>query len=101
MKLVIGHCALVIAAALFTQPAAAADLFVAQNFNPSPTADGSKQKPFHDPYLAFRAANAGDTIHIAAGTYYGRFDRASWLIDRPNLTVLGGYNADFSSRNPW
>ena len=63
--------------------------------------DGSRQSPFHDPWLAFRRAEPGDTIHIAAGTYYGRFDRSSWIVDCPNLTVRGGYNRDFTARNPW
>ena len=32
--------------------------------------DGSRGAPFHDPWLAFRRAEPGDRIHIAAGTYY-------------------------------
>lgn len=67
----------------------------------APRGDGSREKPFHDPWLAFRRAEPGDNIHIAAGTYYGRFDRSSWIIDRPNITVFGGYSRDFSTRNPW
>ena len=63
--------------------------------------DGSRAAPFHDPWLAFRAASPGDVVHIAAGTYFGRYDRSSWLIDCPKLTVRGGYNADFSQRTPW
>lgn len=63
--------------------------------------NGTREKPFHDPWLAFRAAGPGDSIHIAAGTYFGRYDRSSWLIDSPQLTVLGGYSRDFSRRMPW
>jgi len=63
--------------------------------------EGSKEKPFHDPWLAFHAAGPNDTVHIAAGTYFGRYDRSSWLIDSPQLTVLGGYNPEFSQRTPW
>ena len=40
----------------------------------------------HDPWLAPRAAGPGDVIHIASGTHYGRYDRNSWIVDRPNLT---------------
>jgi len=38
-------------------------------------------------------AEPGDTIHIAAGTYYGRLDRSSWIVECPRITVLGGYFA--------
>jgi hypothetical protein len=74
------------------------DWFVAAG---AKSGDGSLDKPFHDPWLAFYCAAAGDVIHIAAGTYFGRYDRSSWVIDRPNLTVRGGYSRDFSSRAPW
>jgi hypothetical protein len=63
--------------------------------------DGSRNQPFHDPWLALRSAEPGDFIHIAAGTYYGRYDRSSWIVDRPRLTILGGYSANFSERTPW
>lgn len=63
--------------------------------------DGSRDKPFHDPWLAFRRAEPGDTIHIATGTYFGRFDRSSWIIDCPGLTIRGGYSRDFTTRTPW
>src|SRR4051794_21883651 len=69
--------------------------------NCDPKGDGSRENPFHDPWLAFRRAEPGDTIHVAAGTYFGRFDRSSWIVDRPNLTVRGGYSRDFSARAPW
>src|SRR6187551_1126160 len=63
--------------------------------------NGSRERPFHDPWMAFRRAEPGDTIHIAAGTYNGRFDRSSWIIECPKLTVLGGYSRDFTTRTPW
>ncbi|QIG39533.1 hypothetical protein G5T42_08565 [Microbacterium sp. 4R-513] len=74
------------------------DLFVAAA---ATTGDGSRQHPFHDPWLALRAATPGDTVHIAAGTYTGRLERSSWVVDCPELTVLGGYSADFAARTPW
>ncbi|HET8889251.1 MAG TPA: right-handed parallel beta-helix repeat-containing protein [Candidatus Angelobacter sp.] len=78
-------------------PASGADWFVAAGS----FGDGSREKPFHDPWQAFRSAGPGDVIHVAAGTYFGRYDRSSWVIDCPNLTVLGGYNRDFTARTPW
>ena len=63
--------------------------------------DGSRERPFHDPWAAFRRAEPGDTIHIAAGTYYGRLDRSSWIVECPRITVLGGYSRDFATRTPW
>ncbi len=63
--------------------------------------DGSPGCPFHDPWAAFRRAEPGDIIHIATGTYFGRFDRSSWIIETPRLTVLGGYAPDFTTRTPW
>ena len=63
--------------------------------------DGSRGHPFHDPWAALRRAEPGDAIHVAAGLYYGRFDRSSWIVETPNLTLLGGYSRDFSTRTPW
>ncbi|MEV6968640.1 right-handed parallel beta-helix repeat-containing protein [Hamadaea sp. NPDC051192] len=63
--------------------------------------DGSRERPFHDLWLALRAAAPGDRIHLAAGTYTGRAERASWFVDCPDLTVLGGYSPDFATRTPW
>ena len=74
------------------------DWFVAAN---TKSGDGSRSKPFHDPWQALRSASPGDTIHIAAGTYYGQYDRSSWIIDSPRLTIRGGYSQDFSTRTPW
>lgn len=74
------------------------DWFVAEG---SVSGDGSREKPFHDLWLALRSAGPGDVIHIAGGTYYGRYDRSSWVVDCPNLEIRGGYGRDFLSRAPW
>ena len=74
------------------------DWFVASD---AKSGNGSREKPFHDPWLAFRAAGPGDVIHIAVGTYFGRYDRSSWVVNCPRLTIRGGYNRDFTKRTPW
>jgi Right handed beta helix region len=79
-------------------PDLTADWFVAAD---AKQGDGSREKPFHDPWLAIRAAAPGDIICIAAGSYCGRYDRSSWIIDCPRLTIRGGYSPDFSKRTPW
>jgi hypothetical protein len=63
--------------------------------------DGSRENPFHDPWIAIRASGPGDAIHIAEGTYFGRYDRSSWIVDCPKLMILGGYSRDFNTRMPW
>ena len=63
--------------------------------------DGSREKPFRDLWLALRSVEPGDAIHIAAGTDFGRYDRSSWIVDCPKLTIKGGYSLDFSQRTPW
>jgi hypothetical protein len=74
------------------------DWFVAAG---AKSGDGSREKPFHDPWLALFHAGPGDVIHVAAGVYFGRYDRSSWIVDCPRLTVRGGYSRDFSTRAPW
>jgi hypothetical protein len=63
--------------------------------------DGSKEKPFRDPYLALEKCEAGDTIHVTGGEYVGRLHAGHWTIDCPNITMLGGYDKDFQTRDPW
>jgi len=63
--------------------------------------DGTKEKPFKDPFLALEEAEPGDTIHVAHGVYHGSLNSGNWRIATPNLTLLGGYNEDFSKRDPW
>ena len=76
----------------------AADWFVAAG---AKDGDGSRARPFHDPWRALAAASAGDVIHIAQGVYHGRHDRSVWIVDRPRISVLGGYDQGFTQRDPW
>lgn len=79
-------------------PGPTIDWFVAAG---AKSGDGSREKPFHDPWLALYHAGPGDVIHVTAGTYFGRYDRSSWIVDCPRLTIRGGYSRDFSTRTPW
>jgi hypothetical protein len=63
--------------------------------------DGTKEKPFKDPYQALNEAGPGDTLHVAEGVYHSKLDAGNWVIAIPNLTWLGGYNEDFTKRDPW
>lgn len=63
--------------------------------------DGSLQKPFADPWQALDKAEGGDVIHVAGGKYTGRLGSGMWEVPFDNLTLLGGYDADFKSRDPW
>ena len=54
--------------------------------------DGSKDKPFRDPYQALEKANAGDVIHVTAGEYGGKLKNGKWIVDKPWITLLGGYD---------
>jgi hypothetical protein len=74
------------------------DFFIAAGLT---SGDGSRERPFHDPWVALKYAEPGDRLHLAAGTYTGRFERSSWVIDCPELTLLGGYSPDFTTRTPW
>ncbi len=62
---------------------------------------GSKEQPFK--YLADAIAKAepGDTIHVAAGVYHGKGNSGHWVINKDNLTLLGGYDDQFSVRDPF
>jgi hypothetical protein len=91
-------CAAVVAGFAITSHCTAADWFVAPDVNEG---SGTRQQPFRDPYLALRAAAPGDVIHVAAGVYYGRYDRSSWGVDRPRITIRGGYDRAFTKRTPW
>jgi hypothetical protein len=63
--------------------------------------DGSREKPFKDPYQALEKAGPGDTIRVAEGSYYGKLHAGNWLVTKPYLALVGGYNSTFTTRNPW
>jgi hypothetical protein len=63
--------------------------------------NGSKDKPFKDPFQALERCEMGDTIHVAGGEYVGKLKTGAWRVDCAYIAMLGGYANDFSSRDPW
>lgn len=63
--------------------------------------DGSREKPFRDPFQALERCEAGDSIHVAGGEYHGKLKAGRWRLDMPYVALLGGYDAGFARRNPW
>ena len=63
--------------------------------------DGSREKPFRDPYQALEKAGRGDVIHVTAGEYGGKLKNGKWVVDKPWITLRGGYDRDFTARDPW
>lgn len=62
---------------------------------------GNKDAPYGYLWKALDKAKRGDVIHVAAGTYNGKSGCGAFDIKVPELTLVGGYNADFSERNPF
>src|SRR5262245_52633731 len=63
--------------------------------------DGSKASPFGDPWEALEKCEAGDSIHIAEGRYTGKLQTGQWTIAFDGIKLIGGYNGDFTKRDPW
>ncbi len=63
--------------------------------------DGSKEKPFKDPWQALEKCTPGDAIHVAEGEYFGKLKTGYWAITVRMISMLGGYDKDFTERNPW
>jgi hypothetical protein len=64
--------------------------------------NGSKEAPYGTLDQAIdMGAYAGDVIHVANGIYYGKGGSGKFVIAVNNLTLAGGYNENFTERNPW
>ncbi len=61
--------------------------------------DGSKSSPFKNIQVAVDAASPGATIHIAEGVYMGKLN-CGYVEIKQYLSIIGGYSADFSERDP-
>ncbi len=88
----------VVGTALAQAPAAGRDWFVRPG---AAGGDGSLAKPFADPWEPLAVCEAGDRVHVAAGTYTGRLGTGTWTIPFDRVALFGGYDADFRARDPW
>lgn len=87
------------AALALSLPAAnAGDLYVSLENGKNKNA-GTKEEPLKNLWKALENAKPGDTIHLAAGQYPGKLKCNWFAVDRP-VSIIGGYNADFSARDP-
>ena len=95
MKLVVSLFA---ACALIASTADATEYFV--NIARGKGKDGTKEKPAKD--LGNLAAKLvdGDVVNIAEGSYLGRDDSGTDELG-VSVSIIGGWNDDFSKRDPW
>ncbi len=63
--------------------------------------DGSKDKPFRDPFQALEKVQAGDSVHVAEGEYHGKMRVGRWKVETQYVALIGGYDASFTERAPW
>ena len=89
---------LLITALMMVLALPAKDIFVSlstgKNKNP-----GTKAAPYKNLWKAIAVAKANDVIHIAEGIYPGRM-KCGWFKLTQPVSLIGGYSADFSKRNP-
>ncbi len=78
--------------------ASAADIYVRAGATGDGSAPGS---PAGELWRAMERAVRGDVIHVAQGTYNGKGGSGNFTVKTPNLTLVGGYAADFSGRDPF
>ena len=75
----------------------------AKDYYVSPTGSGnaaSKEAPARDLGYIVSRLRSGDRIHIAGGRYPGKNQSGQDKIEVP-VTIIGGYDNSFSSRDPW
>ena len=94
MKLV---STLILSCSLAAVCALGADLFVSKDKGSNKNL-GTKDAPVKNIQKAIDMAQEGDIIHIAAGRYFGSMDRG-YIELKKSITLLGGYNEDFSVRD--
>ena len=85
-------------AALFASSLQAADLYVSLSTGKKKNA-GTKEAPLKNLWHALQTASDGDTIHLAEGVYPGNA-KCNWFLIDKAVSIVGGYSADFSVRDP-
>ena len=89
---------LAVCMALAAWIAPAGDLYVSLSTGKNKNA-GTKEAPLKNLWKALEAGAPGDVIHVAEGNYPGKM-KCGWVqMDKP-MSVIGGYSADFSQRDP-
>ena len=88
--------AAVVAACAFAVQAA--DIYVSLSTGKKKN-DGTKEAPLKNLWHALEKAEDGDTIHLAEGVYPGNL-KCNWFLIDKAVSIIGGYSADFSSRDP-
>ena len=84
--------------ALAAWAAPAADIYVSLSTGKNKNA-GTKEAPLKNLWKALETGAPGDVIHVAEGNYPGKM-KCGWVqMDKP-MSVIGGYSADFSQRDP-
>lgn len=61
---------------------------------------GTKEQPAKDLGNIISLLAPGDIVHIAHGKYLGKAENGADKIEVP-CTIIGGYNDDFTKRDPW
>lgn len=60
----------------------------------------TREAPARDLGNIINKLEPGDVIHVAEGAYPGRGKNGQYKIEIP-VSIIGGYNNDFSARDPW
>lgn len=87
----------IILSLLFSLTVFAKDIYVKAGSN----GDGTKEKPYGTVEDALKDVFSFDVIHVAKGDYFGPGGSGLFVIEKPDITMVGGYNDDFSQRNPF
>ncbi|MBQ6473422.1 MAG: DUF1565 domain-containing protein [Victivallales bacterium] len=77
----------------------AADWYASITTGKNKNAGNEPAAPFKNLWKALETAQPGDTIHVAEGNYPGKMS-VGWIKVTKAVTILGGYKADFSARDP-
>lgn len=76
------------------------DTYYVSKTRGSARGEGTKDSPYKDVQKAIDNAKSGDWICIAEGNYLGNLDRGWIEIKNKYVSLEGGWNDDFTERNP-